>query len=406
MARTAAPAQPVLMSLRVLPLERKAGGPRKLHWVASTSDVARDGGIIEAPGWQVDEFLRAHPSILWCHDWHGLPLGSATRAWVDDADLHFEMQFAEHEFAQTVERMVLSDPPHIRACSVGFDVLETRKPSDDERKRGAQWVATKTRLNEISLVPVPADPGAVFVGSRMRRSDASVIRRRFHLPYWETIARTIERTAMNRAVKATDDGMLVAEVRPAGDFEEGSFESMPWEGAEGVAAVVGVLTEDESVAVQGLEFDAEAFDAETAQAWLDENEDAVLEWRGDAGGDDEDAEGDPDESDEEMDGGQNLTRDQVRAAVDKVREAALALTETADELESLVDGDEESESESADDGRALAEIRAQIESLSRQVQDLVGERGSGGDAATRPDASSEVEDPYGLLAATTTYAGD
>ena len=114
---------------------------------------------------------------------------------------------------------------------------------------------------------------------------------------------------MKREVKTTEDGMLVAELRPAADFAEGSFQSMAWPEGDGVTAVTGVLTEDETIAVQGLEFDAEAFDAETAQAWLDENEGALLEWRGER-------------AEEEKDAGKGLSRDQVRAVAEKVREEA------------------------------------------------------------------------------------
>ena len=409
---TAARTQPVLLGVRVLPVARAAGGPSVTHWIASTSDVARDGGIIEARGWELDEFLRSHPSILWCHDWQGLPLGSATKAWVEGEDLHFHMAHADHEFADTVRRMVLSDPPHIRACSVGFDILADRKPTAAEKERGARWVATKTRLNEISLVPVPADPGAVFVGSRMRRADAKVIRSRFHLPYWETVAKTIERTAMKREVKTTEDGMLVAEIRPAADFVEGSFESMAWE-TEGVSAVVGTLTEDESVAIQGVEFDAEAFDADTAQAWLDENEEALLEWRGEAAADEEEEA--PPESDEEMSAEPDASRDQIRAVVERVREAAISLGEAADDLETLVDG--EADSKGDDDAARSAttyttsgtsmldDLITKINALERQVQDLSRARSADGAPAARSEGAPDVEDSYGLLDAANKYAG-
>ena len=218
---------------------------------------------------------------------------------------------------------------------------------------------------------------------------------------------------MKREVKTTEDGMLVAELRPAADFAEGSFQSMAWPEGDGVTAVTGVLTEDETIAVQGLEFDAEAFDAETAQAWLDENEGALLEWRGErADEEEEDEEEDEDEeSEEEKDAGKGLSRDQVRAVAEKVREAALTLTETADELETLVEGDDES----LEGDRALTittsgdgvidALSRKIEALERTVQGLSRAKGSDDDPAERSDGSSDVEDSYGILDAASNYAG-
>jgi len=130
--------------------EGEAGSP--IRFTASTENVGRDGLILEARGWQLDEF-KANPTILWSHDYAGQrpPIGRAVDVWIDGdrlmADIQFDSEF--DEFARSVEgkyrRGVLS------SVSVGWDTVE----SDGRR-------SLKHTLLDISAVNIPGDPGALM----------------------------------------------------------------------------------------------------------------------------------------------------------------------------------------------------------------------------------------------------
>ena len=128
----------------------EAGSP--IRFTASTENVGRDGLILEARGWQLDEF-KANPTILWSHDYAGQrpPIGRAVDVWIDGdrlmADIQFDSEF--DEFARSVEgkyrRGVLS------SVSVGWDTVE----SDGRR-------SLKHTLLDISAVNIPGDPSALM----------------------------------------------------------------------------------------------------------------------------------------------------------------------------------------------------------------------------------------------------
>lgn len=123
-----------------------------IRFIASTENVGRDGLILEARGWQLDEF-KANPTVLWSHDYRGErpPIGRAENVWVDGDRLMADIVFdSEHdEFARSVEgkyrRGVLS------SVSVGWDTVE----SDGRR-------SLKHTLLDISAVNIPGDPGALM----------------------------------------------------------------------------------------------------------------------------------------------------------------------------------------------------------------------------------------------------
>ena len=123
-----------------------------IRFTASTENVGRDGLILEARGWQLDEF-KANPTVLWSHDYRGErpPIGRAENVWIDGDRLMADILFdSEHdEFARSVEgkyrRGVLS------SVSVGWDTVE----SDGRR-------SLKHNLLDISAVNIPGDPGALM----------------------------------------------------------------------------------------------------------------------------------------------------------------------------------------------------------------------------------------------------
>lgn len=407
---TAARTSPRLLPVRVRAVE---GKKRTLKFIASTQGVARDRGIIDVRGWELDNFVR-NPVFLWAHDSWQPPIGRVLSVERKDGDLVAEVEFAgteqNHDFAETVYRLYKAGFLH--AVSVGFEVLESRNVTDDERAAGAIWAAARTELTELSAVPVPADVDAVAIERGVQvggltKSDVSVMRRAWRgIETWNALLEGME-GAMKREVTQTEDGALVAVLRPADQFDGETLEEMAWPGADGVMCVVGKLLEGDAMAVQGLAFDAEAFDVETAQAWLDENEAALLDWSGDDSDDDADADDDADRADDTKDDDDtddDADRSAVAEIADYLRTTAADLLARADEMDP--DEDEDTDSDDDADRGAISELRAQIKTLTSQVQRLQG-KGAGGpsDRSTDPKDDPDAEDPYGLLGKLEAVAG-
>ena len=123
--------------------------------IASTAVEDRQGEIVEVEGWDLKDF-KANPVILWGHDHSQLPIGKATKTWVEGtgkkAKLMTKIAFQEvTELGRAVKQLV-SDGV-LRTLSVGF------MPVDADGNR-----FTKQKLLEISVVNVPANPQAMMLG--------------------------------------------------------------------------------------------------------------------------------------------------------------------------------------------------------------------------------------------------
>lgn len=134
----------------------KLGDP--MRFVASTANVARDGLVIPADAWQLENF-RKNPVFLWSHDYFSRPpIGKVTNVSVEDDRLIADVQFdGEDEFAVAIERKYRSGV--LSAVSVGWDTLSMEPPN------GPNTVPRITRadLLDVSAVPVPSDPDALKV---------------------------------------------------------------------------------------------------------------------------------------------------------------------------------------------------------------------------------------------------
>jgi len=123
--------------------------------IASTAVEDRQGEIVEVEGWDIKDF-KANPVILWGHDHSQLPIGKATKTWVEgtgkQAKLMTKIAFQEvTELGRAVKQLV--NDGILKTLSVGF------QPIDGEGNR-----FTKQKLLEISVVNVPANPQAMMLG--------------------------------------------------------------------------------------------------------------------------------------------------------------------------------------------------------------------------------------------------
>ena len=144
---------------------RQVGDPaeRVLEFIASTAQMDRYGDIIEVEGWELDNWLKV-PVILYGHDYGGFPIGQGISAIKDPLrGLLIQAKFAtaeENPEADIAYRLALGG--YIRAVSVGFMDLE-REPIVDNEGNRTGWRFKREELLEVSLVAVPANPGALIV---------------------------------------------------------------------------------------------------------------------------------------------------------------------------------------------------------------------------------------------------
>jgi HK97 family phage prohead protease len=126
-----------------------------IRFVASTEGVARDGLVIEAAGWRLENFQK-NPVFLWVHDYRSLPIGRVTRAAVEGSNLSIEVEFDQQdEFARKVESKYRRG--FLNAVSVGWQILNLTPGGRNEAPR-----VVEAELLEVSGVPVPSDPDALM----------------------------------------------------------------------------------------------------------------------------------------------------------------------------------------------------------------------------------------------------
>lgn len=123
--------------------------------IASTAVEDRQGEIVEVEGWDLKDF-KTNPVILWGHDHSQLPIGKATKTWIEgsgkQAKLMTKIAFQEvTELGRAVKQLVADGV--LKTLSVGF------MPVDADGNR-----FTKQKLLEISVVNVPANPQAMMLG--------------------------------------------------------------------------------------------------------------------------------------------------------------------------------------------------------------------------------------------------
>ena len=152
------------------PAEIKAtGDKRELQFTISTDSVDRMGDTIDAKGWELDAY-RKNPVVLWAHDNQSLPVGKATKIWIEDGKLKAIAEFTPEgmaKFNDTIFDMLKGG--FLNAVSVGFLPKEYKFTEDANRRFGIDFL--KQELLEFSVVSVPANSEALVEG---RASDEEV----------------------------------------------------------------------------------------------------------------------------------------------------------------------------------------------------------------------------------------
>ena len=141
------------------------GDSRTIRFIASNEEVDRYGDIVRAAGWKLDNFKK-NPVLLYGHMSRNLPIGKVTNIGVEGTQLMADAEFMSAELsaeADSIYRMVKGG--FLNAVSVGF--MPTKQPNDIKDPETNKWTGgyefVEQELLELSVVPVPAVPGALAV---------------------------------------------------------------------------------------------------------------------------------------------------------------------------------------------------------------------------------------------------
>lgn len=132
---------------------------RTIEFNISTQDADRDGDVVMANGWKLDNY-RSNPVVLWAHQARNPPIAKSLSEIVEGEVLKSTAEFARREvfaFADTIFQLYAGG--FLNAVSVGFDPLRWEWVDTDDRPLGIDFI--EQELLEYSAVPIPANPNAL-----------------------------------------------------------------------------------------------------------------------------------------------------------------------------------------------------------------------------------------------------
>lgn len=144
--------------------ELKASESGTIEGYFSTYDVSPDSyGDIIAPGAFTETLKKreetGHPfPLCFNHDFSAV-IGAVESVKDTEKGPYIVAHFLDTQLAQDVRKMLLSGA--IYQFSFAYDVLEARRPTEEEKKLGIENVLEKLEVFEISVVTVPANQNAV-----------------------------------------------------------------------------------------------------------------------------------------------------------------------------------------------------------------------------------------------------
>lgn len=136
-----------------------AGDAPVMDFIGSDGSVDRYNEVIDQNGWQLENF-RANPVIPDCHDYSSIMkiLGRAQSVSVKDGQLVNRVEFCtDNPMGNLAYKMAKGG--FIKSQSVGFIPIEWK---NGVGKDMPDRTYSKCELLEISLVVVPANPGATI----------------------------------------------------------------------------------------------------------------------------------------------------------------------------------------------------------------------------------------------------
>lgn len=133
-------------------------GEPVMEFIATDETVDRYNEVIRLDGWQLDNY-RANPVVVDSHDYSSITriLGSSEDVAIKNGKMTNRVRFAvDNELGLLA--LKLARGGFLRSQSVGFIPLEFTRGKQGEPDR----TYIKQELLEISLVAIPANPGATI----------------------------------------------------------------------------------------------------------------------------------------------------------------------------------------------------------------------------------------------------
>ena len=128
----------------------------KVQFCISSTAAERMGDVIAVNGWKLDAY-KSNPVVLWAHDRKQPPIARATKIWTAGNRLEFTPK-EMYPFGAMIGDMVREG--FLTGVSVGFRPI---KHAWNSERQGYDFL--ESELLEYSVVPVPANPEALLVGS-------------------------------------------------------------------------------------------------------------------------------------------------------------------------------------------------------------------------------------------------
>jgi len=145
---------------------------REIRFHASTDEIDRDGDVILPTAFKegLKDYLK-NPVIMACHqhrlsDGKSPVVGRAEKVWTDSRGLWVVVKFAQTALA--AEYWQLYRDGFMKAVSIGF---RTKKSHNGIVEDKHVRIIDEVELYEISLVPVPANAGALAKTAKDRKAD-------------------------------------------------------------------------------------------------------------------------------------------------------------------------------------------------------------------------------------------
>ncbi len=157
-----APTDVILRKSYVTELVKDEDAQKPMTICISCSDRDRDRDKVEATGCRLDNFLK-NPVVMWAHMYRDLPIAKAPRTWIEAPRILSQPEFAPYDLvplAKSVEGLLRGG--FLNAASIGFRPLAHLY---NDEARGFDF--NEWEQLEYSIVPVPANAGALVVARSM-----------------------------------------------------------------------------------------------------------------------------------------------------------------------------------------------------------------------------------------------
>lgn len=114
--------------------------------------------------------VKRNPTVLWGHDYRGLPIGKIKRIWLENGELkaRIKLSVEKYEFAKQIYDLILDGA--INAVSLGGRVKQWNED---------YTVIEELELYEVSVVPIGAHRDALITEKSVGKEKAAELRKSF-----------------------------------------------------------------------------------------------------------------------------------------------------------------------------------------------------------------------------------